>query len=174
FRDLTPGIRRRMLRITDRIAHGIVVNGEAIRRHMIENEAVPADRIHLCYNGIDLSQFSFRPRPESPELTIGVVCALRPEKDLATLIRAFAHARRPHWRLVIVGSGPVLPELQQLAKDLELGDAVTFHPTTDQVPVWLHKIDIFVLPSRSESFSNSLMEAMACGCTAVASRVGGN
>jgi len=174
FRDLTPGIQRRLLRITDRLADGIVVNGEAVRRHLIEDESVSPGRIQLCYNGIDLSQFSFSARQEGPELTIGVVCALRPEKDLATLVRAFAQVRRLHWRLVIVGSGPVLPELQKLAQELGIASAVTLQPTTDQVPAWLNKIDIFVLPSLSESFSNSLMEAMACGCAVVASRVGGN
>jgi glycosyltransferase involved in cell wall biosynthesis len=39
---------------------------------------------------------------------------------------------------------------------------------------WLSRIDIFVLPSRSEALSNALMEAMACGCCPIASRVGGN
>jgi len=174
FRDLTPGLPRRLLRFTDRMVDGIVVNAEAIRRHLIEDESVPAGRIHLCYNGIDLTQFAARPRAKRQELTIGVICALRPEKDIATLLRAFARAQRPHWRLIIVGSGPTLTELQKLAGDLNLGQAVAFHPTTDQVPAWLHKIDIFVLPSLSEAFSNSLIEAMACGCTVVASRVGGN
>src|SRR5262249_38415108 len=47
-------------------------------------------------------------------------------------------------------------------------------PATEQVAAWLHAIDLFVLPSRSEALSNSLMEAMACGCCAVASNVGGN
>lgn len=49
-----------------------------------------------------------------------------------------------------------------------------FEPATRDVVPWLHAIDIFVLPSLSEALSNSLMEAMACGCCAVASRVGGN
>ena len=174
FRGLTPGLRRRLLRLTDRLADGIVVNGEAVRRHLIEDESVPAEKIHLCHNGIDIACFVPQLRTERPELTIGVVCALRPEKDIATLIRAFAQARQTHWRLMIVGSGPCLPDLQALVRDLGLTHATTFHATTDQVPARLHEMDIFVLPSLSESFSNALMEAMASGCAVIASRAGGN
>ena len=174
FRSLTPGLRRRLLRLTDHLADGVVVNGEAVRRHLIEDESVPAEKIHLCHNGIDIARFTLAPRSDRPELIVGVVCALRPEKDIATLIRAFAKARQPHWRLMIVGSGPCLPDLQTLVRDLGLTQATAFHPTTDQVPARLHEMDIFVLPSLSESFSNALMEAMASGCAVVASRVGGN
>jgi len=174
FRGLTPGLRRRLLRFTDRLADGVVVNSETVRRHLIQDESVPAEKIHLCYNGIDIVRFEFQPRPDRRELTIGVVCALRPEKDLATLIRAFAKVSQPHWRLMIVGSGPCLTDLQTLVRDLGLAPAATFHATTDQVPSRLHEMDIFVLPSLSESFSNALMEAMASGCAVIASRVGGN
>jgi len=68
----------------------------------------------------------------------------------------------------------MLPALERRATARELGAACTFVPTTGQVVRWLHAIDIFVLPSRSEALSNSLLEAMACGCCPVASRVGGN
>ena len=47
-------------------------------------------------------------------------------------------------------------------------------PANPGVGDWLRAIDVFVLPSLSEALSNSLMEAMACGCCAVASAVGGN
>jgi glycosyltransferase involved in cell wall biosynthesis len=109
-------------------------------------------------------------------LVIGVVCVLRPEKGLPTLVEAFAAVRNlaPHLRLAIVGSGPVLPQLQSLARDLGVLDACVFEPTTSRVEDWLRNIDIFVLPSLSEALSNSLMEAMACGCCPIASRVGGN
>src|SRR5207244_161276 len=77
-------------------------------------------------------------------------------------------------RLLIVGSGPALPDLQASARRFALGGRCVFEPATRDVGAWLREIDIFVLPSLSEAFSNSLMEAMASGCCVVASRVGGN
>jgi glycosyltransferase involved in cell wall biosynthesis len=135
----------------------------------------------LCHNGIDLDRFRplAGPRPlalgDSP-FVIGVVCALRPEKGLATLLEAFAEIRhlRPGMRLAIVGSGPALPDLKSMAHALSISESCVFEPATPSVPGWLGAMDIFVLPSLTEALSNSLMEAMACGCCAVASRVGGN
>lgn len=177
FRGLVGSPYRRLLRLTDRMAHGIVVNSRAVARVLLAEEGVPADRIHLCYNGIrtDLFRPPARPRPQDA-VTLGVICVLRPEKQLQTLLQAFAPVRQafPHTRLRIIGSGPVLPDLQNLARQLELGSSCSFEPATDQVAERLREIDIFVLPSHTESFSNSLMEAMACGCAAVAGNVGGN
>src|SRR5579884_2763271 len=53
-RDLTPALYLRLLRMTDSMASGIVVNCEFLRRHLMEDYAVAAERVHLCYNGIDL------------------------------------------------------------------------------------------------------------------------
>jgi L-malate glycosyltransferase len=179
--DLTSFWLRRALLFAERGADGVVVNCEFLRRHLIEDAGIPPDRIHLCYNGIDLTRFhrtdSVRPENLPPGgLVIGVVCVLRPEKGLPTLVEAFAAVRKltPNLRLAIVGSGPMLPQLQSRARDLGVLDACTFQPTTSRVEDWLRNIDIFVLPSLSEALSNSLMEAMACGCCPIASRVGGN
>jgi glycosyltransferase involved in cell wall biosynthesis len=180
-RDLMPHIYRHGLRMTDHLVNGVVVNCEFVRRHLIEDEKVPAGLIHLCYNGIDTT--IFRPiRVERPEplrgasLVIGVICALRPEKGIDTLLEAFAAvcSLTPGMRLAIVGSGPSLPDLESRAKALGILDTCIFHPAVSHVADWLQGIDIFVLPSLSEALSNSLMEAMACGCCVVASRVGGN
>ena len=181
-RDLTPGVRRYLLRITDRIAHGIVVNCEAIVRDLVTGEGVPRQRIHVCYNGVDLREFNRRverlPHPDirPGSITVGVVCALRPEKDLITLVEAFAAARTHvrNMQLLIVGSGPCLQDIRSRAEQLDVLKDCVFEPTTNKVAQWLRRMDIFVLPSRSEALSNSLMEAMACGCAAIASRVGGN
>jgi len=180
-RALWPPVLRHGLRVTDRLVDGIVVNCEFLRRHLRDEEKVPAGLIHLCYNGIDTG--AFRPleaaRPDAlraAAVVVGVVCALRPEKGLDTLLDAFAAVRGlvPGMKLAIVGSGPCLADLQDRAGALGILPDCVFEPATPHVADWLHAIDIFVLPSLSEALSNSLMEAMACGCCVAASRVGGN
>lgn len=183
YRDLVSRPQRHLLRITDQLVDGIVVNCRAIERHLMEDERVPPAAIHLCYNGIDTQVFQPLDRSRRPELvdagvTIGAVCALRPEKDLNTLLDAFALMRPHHGlttaRLVIVGDGPLRQDLQDRANNLALGPDCIFVPATKDVAGWLRSIDIFVQCSLTEALSNSLMEAMACGCCPIASRVGGN
>jgi glycosyltransferase involved in cell wall biosynthesis len=172
-RELIPSRYRPLMRITDRMAHAVVVNCEFVRRHLEIDEGVPSQRIRLCYNGVDLEEF--RPITNSREgVTIGVVCALRPEKDLGTLIEAFARLKRSGLRLSIVGSGSMLQQLRSQAEARGLAPDSIFAPATANAAECLRAIDIFVLPSRCEALSNSLLEAMACGCCPVASRVGGN
>jgi len=165
----------------ERRAHGIVVNCKYVKQHLVEDEGFAPAKIRVCYNGIDLDRFrrgiaTHPPTLPADALVIGVICVLRPEKGLTTLIDAFAKVWQPgsKLRLLVVGSGPILGALQQRARDLGIYDVCVFEPSTDRVEEWLRTIDIFVLPSLSEALSNSLMEAMACGCCPVASRVGGN
>ena len=178
-RDLTSSLYRRALRLTDSLVDGIVVNCEYMRRHLADDEKVAPGKIHLCYNGVDTAVF--RPSEaaaarDAGSLTIGVVCSLRPEKGLPTLLHAFTllQPQYPGARLLLVGGGPLEAELQQLANDLGIAHNTRFVPTQSNVADWLRQIDIFVLPSLSEALSNALMEAMACGCACVASNVGGN
>ena len=100
---------------------------------------------------------------------------LRPEKALDLLQESFARIRhlQPGMKLLIVGSGPELPRLQINGQRLGIQNDCVFEPATPCVPQYLRALDIFVLCSRSEAFSNTLLEAMACGCCAVGSQVGG-
>jgi glycosyltransferase involved in cell wall biosynthesis len=179
-RDLHDDRTRRWLRKVDRRVDAIVVNCEAMRRHLVEDEGVSFERIELCYNGVNIEQFhpGVEPRPEclaGASLVVGTVCVLRPEKALGVLQDAFARVRllRPGMKLLIVGSGPELEKLQASAKRLGIAEYSVFVPATKEVARYLRAIDIFVLCSLSEAFSNALLEAMACGCSAVGTRVGG-
>jgi glycosyltransferase involved in cell wall biosynthesis len=177
-RGLSPPLYRFLQRVTDYVVDGIVANCEAMRRHLVEDEKVAPGLIHICYNGVDTGRFHVVPRSEAPggRLVIGVVAMLRAEKGLDTLIEAFARVKNLHpaLHLLLVGSGVMLASLQSLAQSLGVCERCSFEPATKDVTPWLGAIDIFVLPSLSEALSNALMEAMACGCAVVASRVGGN
>ncbi|MBZ5602588.1 MAG: glycosyltransferase [Acidobacteriia bacterium] len=172
-RILIPAGYRRVLPAIDRLSHAIVVNSKFVERQLI-SQGIAREKLKFCPNGIDLERF--RRTPADHPLTVGVVCALRPEKNLGVLIDAFALARNTSKdvRLRIVGSGPELEKLRARAVEKGVAEMCSFEPATADVPERLSAIDIFVLPSRSEAFSNSLMEAMACGCCAIASDTGGN
>ena len=163
---------------TDRLVDAIIVNSRAVQRELVEHHGVPEQRTYLCYNGVDTLAFHPEGRPKQSQnarLTIGAVCALRPEKRLDVLFRAFARARTAglNARLVVVGSGPMAESLEALRRELGIEDSSELHATTSDVAGWMRQIDIFVLSSDTESFPNALLEAMACGCCVVASSVGG-
>jgi L-malate glycosyltransferase len=181
YMDLVPAKYKRALLITHRMADGVVANCEEMRTHLSSAYGYPAARIPVCYNGIDTVRFFSPgnrvrlPGTENATLVIGTVCVLRPEKNVAQLMEAFARITplRTGMKLLIVGSGPERKTLVAKSAALGIEDACIFRPSTPDVPAAMRGIDIFVHPSLSEGLPNAVMEAMACGCAVVASRVGG-
>lgn len=180
FRHLVRGSAHRyLLQLSERFAHKIVVNSAAVKADLIEQARIPPGKIVLSHNGVDLSAFAPEPRlrkvfPQA-SVIIGAVCALRPEKRLDLLLDAFARVKDQvdGLRLLIVGSGPMLTALKQQTSALNLDAFCHFEPSKTDVAEWLRSIDVFVMSSESESFPNALLEAMACGCCVIGSRVGG-
>jgi len=180
YMSLVPPNYKWPFLLTHRMANGIVANCEAMRQHLLRDYSFPAGKVALCYNGLDTSRFSAfgrarLPEVESASLTIGTVCVLRPEKNVGHLLEAFARVRsmRAGARLLIVGSGPEKERLEGLSASLGLGKDCVYLPSTPDAASAMRSIDIFVQPSLTEGLPNSVMEAMACGCTVIASRVGG-
>lgn len=171
---------RKQFQSTDRWVDAIVVNCEAMRKHLVTDYSVPPERIELCYNGVNTREFfpanGHKPEPiAAAPLVIGAVCVLRVEKNLEILQEAFAKIApcAPGAKLLLVGSGPELGKLHANGSRLGIQDDCIFLPAVSNVAPFLHAIDIFVSCSYSEAFSNSLLEAMACGCCVIGSRVGG-
>src|SRR5581483_7386221 len=129
YRALASPLEHHLLRMTDRMVDGIVVNSNAVRADLIEQDRVPANLIHLCHNGIDTGLFHPPENRCGDSITIGTVCALRPEKSLETLIEAFAALpARPNVKLAIVGNGEMRKPLERLAAGLGLNGRCAFEP----------------------------------------------
>lgn len=180
YRELCLPRERALLRISDRLADRVVVNSMAVGESLVQEASLPREKLYLCYNGVDTKTFypapATRPEPlRNASVVIGSVCVMRPEKRMDWVVQSFAKvfAEDPKARLMLVGSGPEVPRLEQMASELGILDAVLFVPGQADVADWLRAMDVYINSSRSESFPNALLEAMACGCTVIGSHVGG-
>lgn len=158
----------------------VLAVSEQVRRHAIEVDGIAPERVETIYNGMDLARWPGRAemrRQGGPVIT--TVGNLRRVKGHDVLLEAAAIVRQqmPEARFTI--GGEVLePEffssLQQQIARLGLGSHVSFVGGVRDLPKHLAGADLFVLPSRSEGFSNAILEAMAASLPVVATNVGGN
>ncbi len=143
-----------------------------------------ADRFAVVPSGIDLDRFrqagdrvgrraGFDCPPDA--IVVGAVGWLTPVKGHRVLLEAVALLRRerPRLHLAIVGGGPLREDLQRLARERGMADALRLLGVRTDVPDCLAGMDIFVQPSLNEGMGRALIEAMAAGRPVVASRVGG-
>lgn len=162
-------LRRRV--IANRIALAnatTVVPSLNLVRLLTQEWVLPADKVRYIPNGIDLTRFPPRTRPADPSpVVIGTVAALRPEKNLARLLYAFARVPGDV-RLAIVGDGECRGELEGLARALGIVERVDFLGHSNTIPTHLATFDIFALSSDTEQMPIVVLEAMAA-CLPVAS-----
>jgi len=128
-------------------------------------------------NMVDTDFFNVPTRASKGYLTILTVAMLTAKKGIDVLLRAFAKAfcDRPDVKLVIVGDGPDRPMLENLARSLGISEQVEFKGTVSRAEVRdaLYDADLFVLPSRVETFGVVFIEAMSTGLRVVGTRCGG-
>lgn len=128
----------------------------------------------------DLFHPGLRRSAAPDEFVIGYLGRLVPEKGVLTLLRAVKGLdREPHWRLVLVGGGPLRSDYQRLVKEWGIEDRVSFQAAVphEMIPQFLNSFDVLVLPSETaatwkEQFGHVLIEAMACGVPVIGSSSG--
>lgn len=161
-----------------RRSHRITATSECLRR-AVERLTVVEGEIEIIPFGIDLSQFAYVERNSGPVLRIGIAKSLRPKYGIDVLIDACAELSKTYGNLelIIAGKGEYEEAYKRKVERMNLVDRVTFAGFVDhsELPEFLAKIDIFVMPSVSdgESFGVAALEASATGLAVVASRVGG-
>ncbi|MGC9198139.1 MAG: glycosyltransferase family 4 protein [Acidobacteriaceae bacterium] len=154
---------------------------EQVRRHCIEVDKIDPDRVQTIYNGLDLSDWDEIERPEksSGDFVVTTVGNIRRVKGHDIFLRAAASIAVRFPRVQFTLAGHVLEqdtfqELQRLVLELNLGDRFHFVGDVKNLKEHLAASDLFVLPSRSEGFSNAILEAMAASLPVVVTDVGGN
>jgi glycosyltransferase involved in cell wall biosynthesis len=145
-----------------------------------EQYRLPAHKVQYIPNGVDLRRFapsgdrSWRAEQGIADeaVVFGFVGALRPEKRLDYLLKAFAQSRVANARLVIVGDGPCRTALEAEAADLALGESVVFAgPLLDPAAAYA-AFDVFAMSSVTEQMPIVVLEAMATGLPVIGTDVG--
>lgn len=167
------------------VRHWIVVNGES-RAVLHQTYRVPLENITVILNGIEPEQYIPSPAARTSwrerwhikpnELVVGGIGKLTWQKGFEYLIRAWPQVRAdiPQARLFILGEGELEQELKELVNNLGIADSCTFIGFETDIPAALAGIDIFAMPSMVEGLPMVLLEAMAAGKPAVASRITGS
>jgi len=166
------------------LVHRYVALSKHQERYLVERVGIPARRVTQIYNGVDVQRF--RPRgPDGPgrretTVAIGTVGRMQEVKDPLNLVEAFLWLRRerpdlvPRIRLAMIGDGALRQAVEARLREGGAWEAASLPGAREDVAEQLRLLDVFVLPSKAEGISNTILEAMATGLPVVATSVGGN
>ena len=162
----------------------VIAISHAVEKCLLEKGKIPAEKILVLHDGIDLS--AFNPDNGSDDLKknlgllqsfpiIGSVSRLDPRKGHRFLIEAISllHSEYPEIALLLIGDGKERRDLERQVKELHLERSVLFVGAQIDVVKYLALFDIFVLSSLAEGLSIALIEAMAMKSAIVATNIGG-
>lgn len=189
-----PILNRLQDKVEDNIAallcYRIVAVSAEIESHLKDRLPFAKKKISLILNGIDTDKYKpfksieqkadLRRQYHVPEdsFLVGTVGRLAPEKNYPMLLKAFLGfnvlAPEISKHLIFVGDGQERTSLEKMTAQLGLEDMVTFTGNQNHIQNILPMFDVFALSSITEGTSISLLEAQACGISAVATDVGGN
>ncbi len=171
------------------VGHYIALSRD-LEGYLRERVGVDPARLSQIYNGVDTKRFRPAEGGREPlpvpgfsgpdDIVIGTVGRMEPVKDPVNLAQAFVHLSRlipelrPRLRLVMVGDGALREQVCRTLDSAGLLSQAWLPGSRDGIGALLRGLDIFVLPSRSEGISNTILEAMATRLPVVATRTGGN
>lgn len=132
---------------------------------LFKNEIPSLEKVKVIHYGIDKNRI-LGPRDLSSSksiLKLGTIARVVPQKDYPTLLRSFALVlmKLPNCTLSILGDGPELDKMKNLANSLGIQDKVVWCGKSEMVDNFLRNLDLFILTSVYEGFGLVLLEAMA-------------
>jgi glycosyltransferase involved in cell wall biosynthesis len=159
-----PGIRG-LTRLTIRRAVAVIAVSDYLRLELETKVPEARGKTEVIDSGVDLERFRVEPAPPGQEPAFLCVGALTERKNPLRLAEAFG---RLGGSLTFVGDGPLRPQL-------EGRDGIELIPSVphEEIPAQIAKARVVCQPSLIEPFGQAVLEAMACGRSVVATRVGG-
>jgi glycosyltransferase involved in cell wall biosynthesis len=169
------------------ISARVIAVSENVRSDLIRYDGIPAQKITVIHNGIDVGRVQTPlTRGEARErlglaadtIVLGCVARLEEQKGHRFLLEALAQLNEPargaaRFRVVLVGDGRLRAQLEERAAGLGVAAWTMFLGTRHDVPDILKALDICVMPSLWEGLSVAMLEAMAAGLPLVISDVSG-
>jgi N-acetyl-alpha-D-glucosaminyl L-malate synthase BshA len=138
--------------------------------------------IRVIYNFIDVEKYEVADKEECKRSALAKpherifthVSNFRPVKRVEDVVRIFNEVRKEiPSKLLMIGEGPERVKAEKLVKELKLFDDVFFLGNSTEVAKILCYTDVFLLPSRTESFGLAALEAMAAGSAVISTNTGG-
>jgi glycosyltransferase involved in cell wall biosynthesis len=170
-RRMTAGVRALYL-ASERMSATTIAVSTAVRERL-ENWGVPANRITIIPNGLDLERVAFDKEARASaraefglgtdDYVLGVLGRLDPNKQFDLVIEAAAPLLDSGTKLLIVGKGDERAHLERVARANGVRDQVVFAGERHDVAAMLSAIDLFVASSLQETFGLSVLEALGNG-----------
>ncbi len=162
----------------------VVLVSDRLKETMPSLRKVKEDRIRTVINGIDAERYSVLRHKTKMKIglllepdcfVIGHVARMVPLKNQLFLLSVFEELRKEfsHIKLVIAGDGPSRKDLEAYCIQAGMVRDVHFLGARSDIPEVLSMMDLFMLTSKTEGISITLLEAMAAGIPVMASNVGG-
>ena len=161
---------------TNRLSSHVCAVSASTYNFLIQNEKLPAGRVSLIYNGVDLQQFDGLVRKQDPANPVIVgIGRLHPQKNFSLFLEVAARVLKSHPRatFLIAGSGPEENTLRQRAQELGIAAQVKFlGHVSDPRPLYA-QASLFLLTSDYEGTPMVILEAMAAGTPIIATDLDG-
>jgi L-malate glycosyltransferase len=177
--DLLSPSKARAQRAAFQLCDKVICNSQAAASALV-NRGLAESKPCVIRNGLPRSAFL----PAAPAISripgvlrVGMIARMNTwSKNHRTFLRAAERLNRrmPDVEFVLVGDGPLRSQFEREAVELGIGNRTLFLADRKDIVEVLASLDVTVLPSSSESLSNSIIESMAAGVPVIASNVGGN
>ncbi|MCL6471336.1 MAG: glycosyltransferase family 4 protein [Firmicutes bacterium] len=150
----------------------------AVSRSMDENlPPIPEEKLEVIFNGVDTDLFSPAERKNNPGSPVRIAASgrLHDHKGYDILMHALVILKEQglEFEVTMFGSGPQKVKLENIVRSNQLPVTFRGEVSREALAAELPHYDIFVQPSRAENFPFSVIEAMACGCAPIVTRIGG-